>query len=89
MTADVTLRPYPPQECSCLAVAFEYITGVSRNDVINNPKYKIEHGGLNWRLFVQIAADLGCTTKILYTLEASDDSGAEEEFGGLVEQRFL
>lgn len=89
MTADVTLQPYPLQECSCMAVAFEYITGVSRNDVINHPKYKIEHGGLNWKLFVQIAADLGYETKILYTLEATDDSDEEEEFGELVESEVL
>ena len=85
MTTEVRLPSYPPQQCCCMAVAFEYITGVKRNCVINHSKYQIEQGGLNWKLFVDIAADLGYPTKILYTTEAVGDS-EEEEFGELVEQ---
>lgn len=84
----IQLPPYAPRECACMAVAFEYITGESRGKITGHPKYKIEKGGLNWKLFSEIAVDLGFQTRLLYTALAVDDS-SDDGIGELVDMATL
>ncbi|OVE73924.1 hypothetical protein BVX94_02295 [bacterium B17] len=81
---EIELRPSEIGSYSCLAVAFEYITGRSRTDIINHSDYIIENGGLNIDILLRITDSLGIGTKVVCTEFGATYYNSDGDFADIV-----